>query len=58
MGKLKPENFGSVNNLVEVGDMLTIQFFKNEITIITFKFMGHDNSLVHSLIIGHRMDPA
>ena len=58
MGNLKTKNFGSINNLIQVCRMLTVQLFQNEISIAPFEIMSHDNSLFSVLVIGKGMDPA
>ena len=58
MGNLKTKNFGSINNLIQVCRMLTVQLFQNEISIVPFEIMSHDNSLFSVLVIGKGMDPA
>ena len=58
MGNLKTKNFGSINNLIQVCRMLTVQLFQNEISILPFEIMSHDNSLFSVLVIGKGMDPA
>ena len=58
MGNLKTKNFGSINNLIQVCRMLTVQLFQNEISITPFEIMSHDNSLFSVLVIGKGMDPA
>ena len=58
MGNLKTKNFGSINNLIQVCRMLTVQLFQNEISIAPFEIMSHDNILFSVLVIGKGMDPA
>ena len=58
MGNLKTKNFGFINNLIQVCRMLTVQLFQNEISIVPFEIMSHDNSLFSVLVIGKGMDPA
>ena len=38
--------------------MLTVQLFQNEISIVPFEIMSHDNSLFSVLVMGKGMDPA